>query len=87
MPTTRPRHQVTETDAVAHALDLAEKHWPGESRARLLVRLVERGAAILAAELNSERRRRERLIDDLSGKYAGMYPDGYLEELRKDWPA
>lgn len=35
MPTTRPRFQVTETAAVAHAIDLAAKRWPGESRARL----------------------------------------------------
>ena len=28
MPTTRPRYQVTETDARAHALEHAEQEWP-----------------------------------------------------------
>lgn len=87
MPTTRPRHQVTETDTVVHALDLAARHWPGESRGRLLVRLIEQGAEALEnddAVRHAERRRAIRAVSD--GKFAGCYPPGYLEELRADWP-
>ena len=57
MPTTRPRHQVTETDEVARALDLAARRWPGESRGRLLVRLVEEAGEVLASDEDARRRR------------------------------
>jgi hypothetical protein len=86
MPTVRPRHQVTETDEVAQALDLAARRWPGESRGRLLVRLLEVGAARLAADDRAERGRRAQLLDEFSATYADAYPAGYLEELREDWP-
>jgi hypothetical protein len=77
---------VTETDEVAEALDLAARHWPGESRGRLLVRLLEVGAARLAADDDAERDRRARLLDEFAATYAEAYPTGYLEELRGEWP-
>jgi hypothetical protein len=43
MPTTRPRHFVTETDDLAEALDEAARRWPNLSRAQLLVRLALEG--------------------------------------------
>ena len=46
VPTTRPRHQVTETDELAAALDEAAVRWPDLSRGRLITRL--------AVEENSE---------------------------------
>lgn len=36
MPTTHPRHTVTETDEVARILDEAARKWPGTPRARLI---------------------------------------------------
>jgi hypothetical protein len=87
MPTTRPRHQVTETDTVARALDLAARRWPGESRGRLLVRLIEGGAKVLEHDDATRRAERRRAIRAVSaGKFAGSYPPGYLDELRADWP-
>jgi hypothetical protein len=86
MPTVRPRHQVTETDEVARALDLAARHWPGESRGRLLVRLVEQGAEALGHHDAARRGERERAIREFSGAFSDCYPPGYLDELRGDWP-
>ena len=43
MPTTRPRHLVTETDELAAALNVAAHRWPGLSRSQLLVRLALEG--------------------------------------------
>ncbi|MFT4260712.1 hypothetical protein [Microbacterium sp.] len=86
MPTARHRYQVTETDEVARALDAAERRWPGEPRSRLLVRLItENGQRI--AELNAEETaRKQAAIRALAGSFSGMYPPGYLEELRAEWP-
>ncbi|ANS79766.1 hypothetical protein SGUI_2370 [Serinicoccus hydrothermalis] len=87
MPTTRPRHQVTETPEVARALDLAARRWPDEPRSRLLVRLVTAGGLTLAEGHDEETGRRLAAIGDTAGKYADAFADGYLSDLRDDWPA
>ena len=86
MPTTRPRHLVTETDDVAVALDAAAKRWPGLSRAQLLVRLALE--AHRAAQQSSAVRRRRRLaaLQQHSGTLTGAYGSDYLAALREDWP-
>lgn len=57
MPTSRPRHVVTESNELARALDAAATRWPGSSRARLLVQLaLDRHRA--AQQAHDERRRR-----------------------------
>lgn len=86
MPTTRQRHQVTETPAVGHALDVAARRWPDEPRSKLLVRLVQVGSAALEHEDSEVICRRSAAADRASGKYAGVFADGYLAELRQDWP-
>lgn len=86
MPTTRPRHQVTETPDVARALDLAAQRWPNEPRSRLLIRLVEAGSNALEEGRTESVRRRLTAIDSTSGKYADVFTDDYLAELRQDWP-
>ncbi|HET7388436.1 MAG TPA: hypothetical protein VFJ19_17420 [Nocardioidaceae bacterium] len=86
MPTTRPRHQVTETPSVQHALDAASRHWPGLSRGQLLVKLVEAGGEAMEAETHERERRRRKVVAETSGKYTGSYGEGYLDGLRGDWP-
>lgn len=87
MPTTRPRHQITETPALAHAIDLAAQRWPGEPRSSLLRRLVEVGGdALEQAEHQVDDSRREAIMAT-SGKYADAFGPDYLTELREDWPA
>jgi hypothetical protein len=86
MPTTRPRHQVTETPEIKAALDQASRWWPDEPRGRLLVRLVEAGvAARLSADDEAAERRRE-AIRASAGAFDDAFPEGFLAELRKDWP-
>lgn len=85
MPTTRPRYQVTETDALAHALRLAEQEWPGEPRSRLIERLATVGATRLEAEHAERRKKRIAALDAMADLYRGI-PSNYLEELREGWP-
>lgn len=85
MPTSRPRHQITETEDIARALDGAARRWPGEPRARLLLRLVELGSGALAREQDTELTERRAAIEETSGKYTGMFGND-LSELREDWP-
>jgi hypothetical protein len=86
MPTARPRHQITETDDVARGLEIAARRWPGESRSRLLLRLVELGLGALTGERDADLAERRTAIEQTSGKYTGMFGRDPLRELREDWP-
>ncbi len=85
MPTARRRYQITETDEVARAIDAAARRWPGEARSRLIVRAITAGGNALAeTDLVAQRRA---AIARIAGRYPDDYPVGYLDDLRKDWPA
>jgi hypothetical protein len=87
MPTKRPRHTITETDAIAQALVLAQQRWPHErNRRKLLLRLIAEGEKAVRADEGERVRVRREAILRHSGAATGMYPPGYLNELRADWP-
>lgn len=86
MPTTRPRHFVTETDDLAAALDAAALRWPELSRPQLLVRLALEGDRA-TQQANEERRsRRLAAVRQHSGILTGAYGPDYLRKLREEWP-
>ena len=86
VPTTRPRYQVTETPAVARALDRAAKRWPGEPRSKLLLRLVEAGSNVLEDDENTDQQAHRAAILASAGRYPEAFGPDYLAELRADWP-
>ena len=86
MPTARPRYQITETPAVARAIDRAAKRWPDEPRSKLLLRLVDAGGAALGQVDDLAMSTRQQAIEASSGKYADGFSSDYLTELRRDWP-
>ncbi len=89
VPTTRPRHTLTETDALASALDVAARRWPEDAgaRSRLLLRLVEAGEQAISDEREHQRSRRRAAVKRTHGQFRGLYGPGYLERLRDEWPA
>jgi len=89
VPTTRPRHLITETEQVARALDDAAQRWPGDSgnRAKLLLHLVEEGHRAVVGQQASQVRGRRNAVAETSGGLTGLYGAAYLNELREDWPA
>lgn len=84
VPTDRRRYQITETDEVARAIDAASALWPSESRARLAVRAIIAGGATFDAERQVTERRDA--VMRMLGSVEPGYPDGYLADLRSDWP-
>lgn len=89
MPTTRPRHVITETEQVTRALDDAARRWPADSsnRAKLLLHLLQEGHRAVVGQQESQVRDRRDAIARTSGVLTGMYDEGYLSGLREDWPA
>ncbi len=84
MPTVRPRHPVTETDEIAHALDTARRTWPelADKPTALLRQLILVGEQSIDDRLA----RRRRAIEATAGSLAGTFTSGYLDDLRQDWP-
>jgi len=81
MPTTRVRHLLTETDEIAEAIDAAMPLYPGASRADILRRLIHIGFETLA----DQQVRHRIIVREVAGRYPGLYPEGYLDDLREDW--
>jgi hypothetical protein len=88
MPTTRPRHVITETEEIVRALDDAARRWPADrgNRAKLLIRLVEEGHRAVLRQREHDVTARRAAIDRTSAVLTGAYGDDYLADLREDWP-
>ncbi len=84
MPTLKPRHAITETDTIAHALAVARQRWPGQPPSRLLNHLIEKGAQAVEHEEATQTAGHDRAVEALT-QLAGYYPDGYLDEVREGW--
>jgi hypothetical protein len=86
MPTKRRRHQLTESEPVSQALELAAKQWPEDARrpSRLLARLIDEGAVAIRGK--QEQARDKQAISRYRGAFADAYPPGYLEQVRHGWP-
>ena len=80
---------ITETDEVADALQDAARRWPEdrERPAKLLLDLVREGHRAIAGDEDRATARRRAAIKRTSGVLPDVYPPGYLERLRDDWPA
>jgi hypothetical protein len=87
MPTTRPRHFVTETDDLAAALDAATMRWPDLSRSQLLVQLALEGHRSAQRAHEERHRRRLAALRKHSGALSGAYGPAYLQQMREEWPA
>lgn len=88
MPTSRPRHTITETNEIALALNDAARRWPEDSRrpARLLLDLLREGHRTITEDAARAASDRRAAIERTGGALTGAYPADYLERLRGDWP-
>ena len=86
VPTTRPRYQVTESPAVARAIDRPSRRWPGEPRSWLLRRLLVVGGEALEREQGLDAEAHRATVSASSGTYADAFRPRSLAELREVGP-
>lgn len=79
---------ITESDALARALDNAARIWPDleDERAELLRRLIERGIEVVDAESDAMIAERQKTVLALAGTMSGLWPENWREEFRAEWP-
>ena len=86
MPTTKPRHAITETESVARALSVARRRWPGQPETRLLTRLIDVGASVVEREDAALCAEHEHAVAALA-ELSRYYPEEYLDDVRAGWEA
>ena len=79
---------ITESDALAKAIDDAARLWPEvkDERAELLRRLIDRGIESVEAEFNKQVEARRKAVMEVAGSLSGIWPANWREEMRAGWP-
>ncbi|MCU4187165.1 hypothetical protein K6U06_22575 [Acidiferrimicrobium sp. IK] len=72
---------------MARALDRAAERWPGDSRSKLLLRLIALGGESLEQRQQLDAEAHRAAVAASSGAYPDAFGPGYLGDLREDWPA
>ncbi|BDZ52181.1 hypothetical protein GCM10025867_44220 [Frondihabitans sucicola] len=87
MATTLHRFTVTETAAVAHAIDLARFTWPElqNDRAALLRRIIEWSGGELEERRASVLASRREAIRANAGAATGAFPPDAADSLKGEW--
>jgi hypothetical protein len=80
---------ITESDALAKAIDEAANLWPdiADERAEILRRLIERGIESIETEVNEKIEARRKAVLEVAGSLSGIWPENWREEFRSEWPA
>ncbi|MCL2464110.1 MAG: hypothetical protein FWF28_03455 [Micrococcales bacterium] len=82
MPTALVRHSITETPAIAAAIDTGVSIMPGASRSEVARYLILRGAQAARADGTSRRAAVERW----AGCLTGAYSPNAARALKDEWP-
>ena len=77
---------MTQTAEVGRALAIGRSLWPGLPASQVAARLIDEGARSLGRAETARRAERKEALRRTAGLFSGAYPEGYLAELREDWP-
>ncbi len=85
MPTVKPRIQVTETDELAAALEVARELWPDQPKSAQVSLLAQRGAESIIEQRFAESLAIQKAISDFHAVIGDTYLGATKEELRQMW--
>ena len=76
MPTSRPRHMITETESLSAALERAAELWPEDAsdKGRLLRRVLSAGIESVEAAQSNRLATRRAAIEQAAGSLSGVWP-------------
>lgn len=88
MPTTRPRHTITESPEIEQTLDDAAELWPELrlDRAALLRKVIEAGHETIAHSKDEAAAARRAAVHRAAGAATGAYPAEAAASLKREWP-
>jgi hypothetical protein len=85
MPTVKPRIQVTETDELAAALEVARELWPDQPKSAQISLLAQRGAESVIEEQFAKSLAIIKAFADFDAVIGDTYAGVTKDELRKMW--
>ena len=88
MPTTRPRHMITETEHLKKTLDAAATLWPelSQERAELLRKVLETGESAIREQAKAKSKLRKQAIENLIQDSKNIWPSNWNEARKAEWP-
>jgi hypothetical protein len=89
MPTSRPRHMITETESLSAALERAAELWPEDAsdKGRLLRRVLSAGIESVETAQSNRLATRRAAIEQAAGSLSGVWPEDWRSSARDEWPA
>ena len=85
MPTVKPRIQVTETEELTAALEVARELWPDQPKYEQVSLLAQRGAESIIEQRFAESLAIQKAISDFHAVIGDTYLGATKEELRQMW--
>ncbi len=85
MPTVKPRIQVTETEELTAALEVARELWPDQPKSAQVSLLAQRGAESIIEQRFAKSLAIQKAISDFHAVIGDTYLGATKEELRQMW--
>ena len=86
MPTRLDRTYVTHTRPIQAALETARALYPNDSPSVLMNKLIVEGGESLKARSHNDTEKLRNARAAAAGQYTGMFPPGFIDEIREGWP-
>ncbi|MDR1393309.1 MAG: hypothetical protein LBJ62_05000 [Bifidobacteriaceae bacterium] len=87
MPTSLPRHAITETPEIAAAIDSGHAEWPSvSSRAEIVRRLILEGSGAIRRRHHGRKASHAKAVEQWAGSTPGVFPPDAVTALHGEWP-
>jgi hypothetical protein len=79
---------ITESDDLSLALDRAAALWPelADNRTALLRRILEQGMLVMNTRASERLATRATTIAEIEREFDDLWPEGWLDQMKSEWP-